>query len=209
PVRGPPGWCARSSTQSFRSPFLGAACHDRCSSLEAGSTVEAPDTCLRPGEPASVVRVTDTARRPRPVMAGSASMETVAIPTHMLPADGRFGSGPSKVRQAQADMVAALGGTVLGTSHRQPAVRSLVGRVREGVAELFGLPEGYEVVLGNGGSTAVWDAAAFCLVRERAQHAAFGEFGGKFASATDRAPFLAPSDIRRAEPGGLAVCTEV
>jgi len=136
-------------------------------------------------------------------------METVAIPTHMLPADGRFGSGPSKVRQAQADMVAALGGTVLGTSHRQPAVRSLVGRVREGVAELFGLPEGYEVVLGNGGSTAVWDAAAFCLVRERAQHAAFGEFGGKFASATDRAPFLAPSDIRRAEPGGLAVCTEV
>ncbi|MFC7404788.1 phosphoserine transaminase [Georgenia alba] len=133
-------------------------------------------------------------------------METIAIPTDLLPADGRFGSGPSKVRAEQADMVAALGRTVLGTSHRQPPVRSLVRRVREGVTDLLGLPDGYEVVLGNGGTTAFWDAAAFCLVRERAQHAAFGEFGAKFAATTDRAPFLAGSDVRTAPPGELAVC---
>ncbi|GAA4288141.1 phosphoserine transaminase [Georgenia daeguensis] len=133
-------------------------------------------------------------------------METIAIPTDLLPADGRFGCGPSKVRPAQADMVAALGQTVLGTSHRQAPVRSLVGRVKEGVAALLGAPEGYEVVLGNGGSTAFWDAATFSLVRERAQHADFGEFGHKFATATDRAPFLGASDIRTAPGGTLAVC---
>ncbi|WP_226920618.1 phosphoserine transaminase [Georgenia subflava] len=134
-------------------------------------------------------------------------METVPIPTDLLPADGRFGCGPSKVRPAQADMVAALGSTLLGTSHRQAPVRALVGRVREGLAALLGAPDGYEVVLGNGGSTAFWDAATFSLVRERAQHADFGEFGHKFATATDRAPFLGASDIRTAGPGELAVCT--
>ncbi len=123
-------------------------------------------------------------------------METIAIPTDLLPADGRFGCGPSKVRPAQVEMLAALGTSVLGTSHRQAPVRSLVARIREGIAALLGAPEGYEVVLGNGGSTAFWDAAAFCLVRERAQHADFGEFGHKFATTTDRAPFLAASDIR-------------
>ncbi|GAA1634510.1 phosphoserine transaminase [Georgenia ruanii] len=133
-------------------------------------------------------------------------METVTIPTDLLPADGRFGCGPSKVRPAQVDMLAALGTTLLGTSHRQAPVRSLVRRVREGVATLLGAPEGYEVVLGNGGSTAFWDAATFSLVRERAQHADFGEFGHKFATATDRAPFLAASDIRTAAPGTLARC---
>ena len=136
-------------------------------------------------------------------------METVTIPTDLLPADGRFGCGPSKVRQSQADMVAALGSSLLGTSHRQAPVRQLVGRIREGVAQLLGAPDGYEVVLGNGGSTAFWDAATFSLVRERAQHAAFGEFGQKFATATDRAPFLEPSDIRTAEAGSLALCTGV
>ncbi|MPV35448.1 phosphoserine transaminase [Georgenia subflava] len=136
-----------------------------------------------------------------------APMETVPIPTDLLPADGRFGCGPSKVRPAQADMVAALGSTLLGTSHRQAPVRALVGRVREGLAALLGAPDGYEVVLGNGGSTAFWDAATFSLVRERAQHADFGEFGHKFATATDRAPFLGASDIRTAGPGELAVCT--
>ncbi|MFH5824798.1 phosphoserine transaminase [Georgenia sp. AZ-5] len=133
-------------------------------------------------------------------------METIAIPTDLLPADGRFGCGPSKVRPAQVEMLAALGTSVLGTSHRQAPVRSLVARIREGIAALLGVPEGYEVVLGNGGSTAFWDAATFCLVRERAQHADFGEFGHKFATATDRAPFLAASDIRVAEAGALARC---
>ncbi|PFG38948.1 phosphoserine aminotransferase [Georgenia soli] len=136
-------------------------------------------------------------------------METIAIPTDLLPADGRFGCGPSKVRAAQTDTVAALGQTVLGTSHRQAPVRSLVGRVKEGVAALLGLPDGYEVILGNGGSTAFWDAATFSLVRERAQHADFGEFGHKFATGTDRAPFLAASDIRTAPAGRLAVCETV
>ena len=145
---------------------------------------------------------------PRPVER-STLMETIAIPTDLLPADGRFGCGPSKVRPAQTDMVAALGTTVLGTSHRQAPVRSLVGRVKEGVAALLGVPDGYEVILGNGGSTAFWDAATFSLVRERAQHAAFGEFGHKFATATDRAPFLAASDIRTAPAGSLAVCEPV
>nr|WP_206070778.1 phosphoserine transaminase [Knoellia sp. DB2414S] len=127
----------------------------------------------------------------------------------MLPKDGRFGSGPSKVRPEQVDYLAslgtgALGQTVLGTSHRQAPVKNLVGAVREGLAELFSLPEGYEIILGNGGSTAFWDIAAFGLVRERAQHLAFGEFSSKFASVTTNAPFLAESSVIKAEPGSLA-----
>ena len=133
-------------------------------------------------------------------------MESLTIPTSLLPADGRFGCGPSKVRPAQVDMLAALGTTVLGTSHRQAPVREIVRRVRDGVATLLGAPPGYEVLLGNGGSTAFWDAATFSLIRERAQHADFGEFGHKFAGCTARAPFLEDSDIRTAEPGSLARC---
>ncbi len=136
-------------------------------------------------------------------------MTTVQIPAHLLPADGRFGCGPSKVRPAHAAALGAVAGTLLGTSHRQAPVRSLVRRVREGVADLLGAPEGYEVVLGNGGSTAFWDAAAFGLVRERAAHAAFGEFGSKFAAVTRRAPFLADPHVVTAEPGSLAVVTPV
>ncbi|MDD9207937.1 phosphoserine transaminase [Georgenia sp. 10Sc9-8] len=134
-------------------------------------------------------------------------METVAIPPDLLPADGRFGSGPSRIRRAQLDALTAVGPALLGTSHRQAPVRSLVARVRRGIAELLDAPEGYEVVLGNGGSTAFWDAATFSLVRDRAQHAVFGEFGGKFAAATSAAPFLTDSAVVRAEPGDLAVCT--
>ena len=130
---------------------------------------------------------------------------TVQIPTDLLPADGRFGCGPSKVRPSHAAALAAVAETLLGTSHRQAPVRSLVRRVREGVADLLGAPDGYEVVLGNGGSTAFWDAAAFGLVRERAAHAAFGEFGHKFATVTRRAPFLADPHVETAEPGSLAV----
>jgi phosphoserine aminotransferase len=129
---------------------------------------------------------------------------TISIPAELLPADGRFGSGPSKVRPEQVAYLSSIATTVLGTSHRQKPVKDLVHRVRDGLAELFALPEGYEVILGNGGSTAFWDIAAFNLVSERAQHLAFGEFSAKFANVTDRAPFLGPSTIIKAEPGALA-----
>lgn len=131
------------------------------------------------------------------------SAQPLNIPTDLLPADGRFGSGPSKVRAEQVDRLAALGRTVLGTSHRQAPVRALVGAIRSGLRDLFALPPGYEVILGNGGATAFWDIAAFGLVRERAQHLAFGEFSAKFASVTNRAPFLAESSIITAAPGTL------
>ncbi|ASR38185.1 phosphoserine aminotransferase [Prauserella marina] len=123
------------------------------------------------------------------------------IPAELKPSDGRFGCGPSKVRQEQVANLAREGANLLGTSHRQKPVKSLVGRVRSGLTELFGLPEGYEVVLGNGGTTAFWDAAAFGLVRERAQHFTYGEFSSKFATVTDKAPFLGDSVIVKAEPG--------
>lgn len=126
------------------------------------------------------------------------------IPTHLLPADGRFGSGPSKVRPEQIAAVVAAGRNLLGTSHRRQPVRSLVGRVRSGLAELFDLPDGYEVVLGNGGSTLFWDVATLCLVRERAQHLVFGEFSAKFAAATTAAPFLADPRVIEAPAGSLA-----
>ena len=100
----------------------------------------------------------------------------LTIPADLLPADGRFGCGPSKVRADQVDYLASIGTSILGTSHRQAPVKNLVGAVRSGLRDLFSLPDGYEVVLGNGGSTAFWDIAAFGLVRERAQHCAFGEF---------------------------------
>lgn len=128
----------------------------------------------------------------------------LTLPAELLPKDGRFGSGPSKVRPEQVEYLASLGMTVLGTSHRQAPVKNLVGAVREGISELFSLPDGYEVVLGNGGSTAFWDIAAFGLVRERAQHLSFGEFSSKFASVTSNAPFLGDSTVIKAEPGSLA-----
>jgi len=128
---------------------------------------------------------------------------TLSIPTELLPKDGRFGCGPSKVRPAQVDYLASVGRTLLGTSHRQSPVRNLVGRVREGLADLFDVPEGYEIILGNGGSTAFWDMAAFGLVRQRAQHLAFGEFGAKFGSVTSKAPFLGEPTIIKGEPGTL------
>ena len=128
---------------------------------------------------------------------------TVTIPADLLPLDGRFGCGPSKVRPAQVDHLASLGRTVLGTSHRQAPVRNLVADVRSGLADLFSLPDGYEIILGNGGSTAFWDIAAFGLVRDRAQHLAFGEFSAKFGSVTQKAPFLGDPTIIKSEPGTL------
>jgi phosphoserine aminotransferase len=126
----------------------------------------------------------------------------LVIPDALKPADGRFGSGPSKVPAAAVAALGATGGTLLGTSHRQEPVKALVGRIRAGLRELFALPDGYEVVLGNGGATAFWDAAAFGLVRERAQHVVCGEFSAKFAGVTAGAPFLAEPSVRRADYGG-------
>ncbi|UFU07294.1 phosphoserine transaminase [Ruania halotolerans] len=131
-------------------------------------------------------------------------MTTLALPAELLPTDGRFGSGPSRIRPAQSDALAALGTTVMGTSHRQPPVRHLVARVRGGLRDLLAVPDGYEVVLGNGGSTFFWDAATFCLIRERSQHVSTGEFGAKFATAARRAPFLAEPAVITAEPGNVA-----
>jgi phosphoserine aminotransferase len=126
---------------------------------------------------------------------------SIEIPTDLRPADGRFGCGPSKVRPEAVQALSGLASTVLGTSHRQAPVKGLVRQVREGLAALFGLPEGYEVVLGNGGTTAFWDIAAFGLVRDRAQHLAFGEFSAKFAQVTGSAPFLGEPSVRKADPG--------
>src|SRR5436190_21302158 len=124
----------------------------------------------------------------------------VEIPQALKPADGRFGCGPSKVRpEALAKL--AKQADLMGTSHRQAPVKDLVGRIRSGLAELFNLPDGYEVVLGNGGTTAFWDAAAAWLVRERPLHLTYGEFSSKFAKASAGAPFLADPILIEAEPG--------
>jgi phosphoserine aminotransferase len=117
----------------------------------------------------------------------------ITIPAGLLPSDGRFGSGPSKVRTVGPLVAAARG--PLGTSHRQAPVRSLVGKLRSGLGELFRLPEGYEVVLGNGGSTAFWDIATFCLIEQRSQHLSFGEFSSKFAAAAQAAPWLSAPEV--------------
>lgn len=132
-------------------------------------------------------------------------MGTPVIPRHLLPADGRFGCGPSRIRAAQVQALAAVGTTVLGTSHRQQPVRHLVQRSKEGLADLLGLPQGYQMVLGSGGSTAFWDAAIFSLLTDGAQFAACGEFGAKFAAAASAAPFLTSPTLIRAEPGQQAI----
>jgi phosphoserine aminotransferase len=123
------------------------------------------------------------------------------IPQPLRPADGRFGSGPSKVRPAQLQRLAGEAAGLMGTSHRQKPVKELVGRVRRGLAELLGAPAGYEIALGNGGTTAFWDVAALGLVRERALHLSYGEFSRKFADVTRKAPFLADPLVVEADPG--------
>ncbi|MGY2002065.1 phosphoserine transaminase [Blastococcus sp. SYSU DS1024] len=130
---------------------------------------------------------------------------SITIPAELLPADGRFGCGPSKVRPEALRALAGDGAAIMGTSHRQAPVKNLVRRVREGLTTLFDLPDGYEVVLGNGGTTAFWDAALFGLIRDRAAFATYGEFSTKFAAAASRAPFLADPVIVSAEPGSLAL----
>ena len=122
------------------------------------------------------------------------------IPATLKPADGRFGCGPSKVRPEALARLAG-GEAPMGTSHRQKPVKSLVGEIRAGLRELFSLPDGYEVALGNGGATAFWDAAAFGLIEQRALHLSFGEFSQKFATVTSEAPFLGDPTVVKAEPG--------
>ncbi|MFE9581957.1 phosphoserine transaminase [Nocardia sp. NPDC006044] len=123
------------------------------------------------------------------------------IPADLKPADGRFGCGPSKVRPEQLQSLVTVGASVFGTSHRQKPVKDVVARVRSGLRELFGLPDGYEVVLGNGGTTAFWDAAAFGLIRERSLHLTNGEFSSKFASVAKGNPFIGDPIVVSAEPG--------
>jgi phosphoserine aminotransferase len=129
------------------------------------------------------------------------TLAELVIPDQLLPKDGRFGSGPSKVRAEAVQVLAEQAPSYLGTSHRQPRVRDVVARVRYGLGELFGLPAGYEVVLGNGGTTAFWDAASFCLVEHKSQHLSFGEFSSKFAECTKSAPFLEEPEILDSAPG--------
>ena len=129
----------------------------------------------------------------------------LVIPADLRPRDGRFGSGPSKVRPEQLAALASTGASYLGTSHRQSGVKTVVRRVREGLATLFGLPDGYEVVLGNGGATAFWDIATFCLIERKSQHLSFGEFSAKFAQAAKQAPHLDAPTVITADPGTAAV----
>ena len=129
-------------------------------------------------------------------------MPSIEIPASLRPVDGRFGCGPSKVRPEQLEHLERHAG-ILGTSHRQAPIKDLVGRVRSGLADLFGAPDGYEIVLGNGGSTAFWDAAAFGLIERRSAHLSFGEFGAKFAAAA-RTPWLDAPHVTKAEPGSRA-----
>jgi len=125
----------------------------------------------------------------------------IVIPAGLLPSDGRFGSGPTKIREAQLEALTAASRTLLGTSHRQAPVRSLVKRLRAGLAALFGLPDDYLVVLGNGGTTAFWESLAFGMISRRSQHLSFGEFSAKFARVTQTAPWLADPSVVAAEPG--------
>ncbi|MBD0424879.1 phosphoserine transaminase [Streptomyces sp. NPDC052309] len=128
-------------------------------------------------------------------------MAEIQIPADIKPADGRFGAGPSKVRTEALDALAATGTSLMGTSHRQAPVKNLVGKVREGISELFRLPEGYEVILGNGGSTAFWDIATHGLIENKSQHLSFGEFSSKFAKAAKLAPWLAEPTVISSDPG--------
>src|ERR1700726_1223558 len=125
----------------------------------------------------------------------------VRLPAGLVPADGRFGSGPSKVRDEAVARLSDSAHGYLGTSHRRPGVKTVVHRAREGLRALYSLPDGYEILLGNGGTTAFWDAAAFGLIERRSQHLSFGEFSAKFATVTTRAPWLKDPSVISAEPG--------
>jgi phosphoserine aminotransferase len=127
--------------------------------------------------------------------------DAIQIPDSLKPADGRFGAGPSKIQTSHLDALAATGATLMGTSHRQAPVKDTVGRVREGLGALFDLPDGYEVVLGNGGATAFWDIATFGLIEQKSQHLTFGEFSSKFAGSVKAAPWLDAPTVISSDPG--------
>ena len=135
----------------------------------------------------------------------SAPVTRLTLPSELLPSDGRFGCGPAKVRPASITALADVGTRLMGTSHRQDPVKNLVGSVREGLAALFTLPDGYEVVLGNGGSTLFWDVAVFSLIETRSAHGSFGEFSAKFAAEAKAAPYLGDPAIVTAPAGSVAV----
>ena len=130
-----------------------------------------------------------------------AALPDIQIPADLLPADGRFGSGPSKVRPETVEKLASVAGSWMGTSHRQKPVRAVVGRVREGLTRLFDLPDGYEIILGNGGTTLFWDALTFGVVEAQSQHLSFGEFSSKFATAVKAAPFIGDPEVISSDPG--------
>ena len=130
-----------------------------------------------------------------------ANFPEIVIPADLLPVDGRFGAGPSKVRPEQIQALVEKSVSVMGTSHRQKPVKNEVAALRAGLAQMFTLPAGYEVVIGNGGTTAFWEVAAFGLLRDRAQFLTFGEFGSKFASSANAAPFLGEQSVIKSEPG--------
>ena len=130
----------------------------------------------------------------------------IIIPANLKPLDGRFGCGPSKIRPEALAALASSGTSILGTSHRQKPVKNVVKAVREGLHSLFKLPDGYEVILGNGGSTAFWDIATLNLIENRSQHLVFGEFSSKFATASKEAPFLGEPSVIKAEPGSHPTC---
>ena len=136
-----------------------------------------------------------------------ADLATLTIPADLKPADGRFGCGPSKVRPEQLTALSTTHASLFGTSHRQAPVKNLVGRVRDGLRQLFSVPDGYEVILGNGGATAFWDAAAFGLIDSKSLHLTFGEFSAKFASAVAANPFIGDPIVIKAEPGSAPVPT--
>jgi phosphoserine aminotransferase len=129
------------------------------------------------------------------------SIDDIRIPPEILPADGRFGCGPSKIRSEQIQVLMQRSETLLGTSHRQEPVRDLVGSIRDGLSELFGLPAGWEIVLGNGGATMFWDVATFGLIKQKSQHLVFGEFSAKFAAASTSAPHLLDPQVIESEVG--------
>jgi phosphoserine aminotransferase len=143
----------------------------------------------------------DPTRTPSTTSRPAVDPTSITIPQDLLPSDGRFGCGPSKVRPEQVLALGRANAHLLGSSHRQAPVKNLVGSVRRGLAELFGLPDGWEIVLGNGGSTMFWDVATFGLIRERSQHAVFGEFSNKFAEASAAAPHVGEAVVTRTDPG--------
>jgi phosphoserine aminotransferase len=150
---------------------------------------------------AMLAHVTNASATPHAGTPGTPDIPDIRVPDALKPSDGRFGSGPSKVRPEQVAALAAAAPTYLGTSHRQATVKSVVGRLRSGLRELFSLPDGYEVVIGNGGTTCFWDIATFCLIERRSQHLSFGEFSSKFAAAAKAAPHLEDPEVIQSPSG--------